>query len=173
MSQVQEKIQVEERLGDLKEEEKSRGKAAMSRVQDKGDSFCKLILEKEPVQHLTIWPEFSRLYHRELPNTVIFKGPSGNEWPAKLRKDGDFVYVQDDGWQKFHRDNALGNSEFLIFRYDGKNCFKVQVFDPTGVERLNVAGAQNTRTNNPSERRPRGRPRKHPIGSQNLNHQKL
>ncbi|XP_030450594.1 B3 domain-containing protein At2g35310-like [Syzygium oleosum] len=130
----------------------------MSRVRDERDSFCKLILRKEPTQHLRIPPEFSRLYRHELPDTVILKGPSGNEWPAKLCQEIDYVYIEDDGWRNFHRDNALGNSEFLIFQYDGKNCFEVQVFDPTGVERLNVAGAKSMRINNP----------KHPVGSQNL-----
>lgn len=103
-------------------------------------------------------PEFLRLYLHELPDTVILKGPSGNEWPAKLCEAIDYVYIQDDGWRNFHRDNALGNSECLIFQYDGKNCFEVQVFDPTGVERLNVAGAKSMRINNP----------KHPVDSQNL-----
>ncbi|XP_048128916.1 B3 domain-containing protein At2g35310-like [Rhodamnia argentea] len=140
----------------------------MSRVQDERDSFCKLILQREPVQHLRIPPEFSRLYYHELPDAVIFKGPSGNEWPATLHKDIDLVYVRDDGWRNFFRDNDLGNGEFLTFQYDGKNCFKVQVFDPTGVERLNVAGAKSTGTKNPRGRRPRGRPRKHPIGSRIL-----
>ncbi|KAK3412462.1 hypothetical protein EUGRSUZ_I01211 [Eucalyptus grandis] len=139
--------------------ENARARATMSWVRDERDSFCQLIFQKEPKPNLRIPSEFSELYHHELPDTVIFKGPSGNEWPAKLQKDIGSVCVQDDGWQNFYRDNALGNSEFLIFWYDGKKYFNVQVFDPTGVERLNV---------DPSKHRPRGGPRKHPVGSQNI-----
>ncbi|XP_056160970.1 B3 domain-containing protein Os01g0723500-like [Syzygium oleosum] len=113
-----------------------------------------------------ILPKFSRLYSEKLPDRVILKGPSGENWNAKLRKDITGMYLQ-DGWRKFHIDNSLGNKEFLLFKYDGKRSFEVQIYDPTGLERVDIPVTKSKETNLHSEKRPRGRPRKCPVGTQN------
>lgn len=112
-------------------------------------------------------PKFARLFSEELPHRLILKGPSGENWNAKLRKDITGVYIH-DGWQEFHIENSLGNKEFLLFEYNGKRSFEVHIYDPTGLERINVPVTKRKETNFDSGKSPRGRPRKCPVCSGNL-----
>ncbi|KAL3722457.1 hypothetical protein ACJRO7_034776 [Eucalyptus globulus] len=131
----------------------------------KMNCFIKLILQKEPMQELKIPPKFARLFSEELPHRVILKGPSGGKWNAKLRKDNAGLYIH-DGWREFHMDNSLGNKEFLLFEYNGKRSFEVDIFDPTGLVRIDVPVTEGTETNLHNGKRPLGRPRKCPVVSQ-------
>ncbi|KAI3441350.1 uncharacterized protein J3R85_002629 [Psidium guajava] len=129
--------------------------------------FFKLILQKEPTQELKIPPKFARLFSEELPHRLILRGSSGKNWNAKLRKDVTGVYIH-DGWREFHIDNSLGNKEFLLFEYDGKRSFEVHIYDPTGLERINVPVTKTKEMNFCSGKSPRGRPRKCPVCPRNL-----
>ncbi|XP_030523008.1 B3 domain-containing protein Os01g0723500-like [Rhodamnia argentea] len=133
----------------------------------KMNSFFKLILQREPMQGLKIPPKFARLFSEELPCRLILKGPSGENWNAKLCKNVTGLYIH-DGWREFHIDNSLGNKEFLLFQYDGKRSFEVHIYDPTGLERINVPVTKGKETNFHSWKSPRGRPRKCPVCSGNL-----
>ncbi|EOA32813.1 hypothetical protein CARUB_v10016124mg, partial [Capsella rubella] len=48
-----------------------------------------------------------------------------------------FVASLDEyGWEKFVKDNALGHSEFLTFTHKGNMCFTVNIFKQNGKEML-------------------------------------
>lgn len=66
--------------------------------------------------------------------TLSLKTSLECSWNVKVRKSGRDVYFE-DGWQKFLRDNSLGDCEFLLFNYDGKMHFTIQIFDKSGCER--------------------------------------
>lgn len=70
---------------------------------------------------------------------------SVRSWTVKLSETGIGVFLQ-DGWLKFLRDNSLGDSEFLLFTYDGNMCFSVQIFNKNGCERI-VAASDQIRRN--------------------------
>lgn len=40
-----------------------------------------------------------------------------------------------EGWKDFTLANGIKVNDFLIFRYDGKMHFNVQIFNPSGLER--------------------------------------
>lgn len=109
----------------------------------------------------------------ELSDRVTLKVRSGRSWTAKVSKRSNGVYIE-DGWQEFLKDNSLGKDEFLRFWYDGNMCFSIQIFGKNGCERINVDSPKvphiRTHQNSASTavKRPRGRPRKHPIPT--LNH---
>ncbi|KAL6223042.1 hypothetical protein ACLB2K_006432 [Fragaria x ananassa] len=76
-----------------------------------------------------------------------------------LSKTGRNIYLK-DGWQEFLRDNALGDSEFLVFRYDKHMHFTINIFDKNCVERANVADLRTceSSTFSDSSKRPLARP---------------
>lgn len=70
--------------------------------------------------------------------TLKLKNSSNCSWTVKVSTTGRDVYLK-DGWQKFLRDNSLGDSEFLQFRYVRNMNFIVTIFDKNCVERVNIA----------------------------------
>lgn len=83
-------------------------------------------------------------------------------WTVRVREIGRDIYLK-EGWQEFLRDNSLGDSEFLVFRYDGNMCFSIDIFEKTGFKRTESPGIRrhqrSTFSNN--TKRPHGRPRKY------------
>lgn len=83
-------------------------------------------------------------------------------WTVRVREIGRYMYLK-EGWQEFLRDNSLGDSEFLVFRYDGNMCFSIDIFEKSGCKRTESPGIRrhqrSTFSNN--TKRPRGRPRKY------------
>lgn len=69
---------------------------------------------------------------------VNLKGPGRKIWEVSLRRKGKEIYLQ-DGWKNFWEDNRLGNTDFLIFWYDGRKSFKVQIFGQNGLERMDYS----------------------------------
>lgn len=72
-----------------------------------------------------------------------------------------------EGWKDFTLANDIKANDFLIFRYDGKMHFNVQIFNPSGLERTpkprkieqhEETAATSSSTNG---KRKRGRPRKY------------
>lgn len=109
-------------------------------------------------------PKFVKHLPIELPDQAILKGPSGEKWHVKLCKTVDGIYLK-DGWQQFFRDHSLGDNEWLLFRYNGDLCFNVHIFGKNGCERVDASSTKaNHETASSSGKRPRGRPRKTPLG---------
>lgn len=49
-----------------------------------------------------------------------------------------------EGWQNFVRDNTLRGLELLLFRYEGRMCFNVSVFDTSACEREYLSTAEGS-----------------------------
>ena len=71
---------------------------------------------------------FSDNVKKKLPENVTLKGPSGVVWNIGLTTRDDTVYFT-DGWQRFVKDHALKENDFLVFKYNGESLFEVLIFD--------------------------------------------
>ncbi|KAJ8486187.1 hypothetical protein OPV22_018672 [Ensete ventricosum] len=66
------------------------------------------------------------LQFRDLSEDAKLKGPSGNLWSVRLKRSGDDV-IFTGGWSKFAEDHRSELGDFLVFRYIGDSCFKVDL----------------------------------------------
>ncbi|KAB1207192.1 hypothetical protein CJ030_MR7G011513 [Morella rubra] len=133
--------------------------------QDNGPSFLKINFGRQITEHTRIPPKFVKHLPKELPERAILRGPSGDEWPVKLWKTRNDIYLQ-DGWKQFYRDNSLGDNEFLLFKYNGGLCFDVHIFGKDACERVYVPLIKtNHETASSCGKRPVGRPRKTSLPS--------
>ncbi|KAJ4954040.1 hypothetical protein NE237_030872 [Protea cynaroides] len=101
---------------------------------DKRPSFFKIMFPDVQNRPLRIPPEFVKNISENGSAEAILKDPLSRRWRIKLSKSRDGMYFQ-DGWQEFVSTHSLGDSEFLLFRYDGNMKFRVLIFDKSGCEK--------------------------------------
>uniref|UniRef100_A0A7N0UNL6 TF-B3 domain-containing protein n=1 Tax=Kalanchoe fedtschenkoi TaxID=63787 RepID=A0A7N0UNL6_KALFE len=128
----------------------------------------------------TIPPKFVKLIWGELSFVATQVSPSGDSWSAKVCHSKGHVYLK-CGWQEFRKDNLLKGNEMLVFTYNGKMRFHVQIFYASGVERMQVVVSKpddkkdstvqkkkyDEKNDSKTPKRQRGGPRKHPISPPN------
>ncbi|KAM0949285.1 putative transcription factor B3-Domain family [Dioscorea sansibarensis] len=78
--------------------------------------------------------KFVKNVKRKLPDNMSLRDPNGNLWSIKLFKVPGSLLVK-DGWKEFVDANHVEKKDFLVFRYDGKACFNVLIFDQSGCEK--------------------------------------
>lgn len=113
-----------------------------------------------PLQRIP--PSFIKNLAREISGTATLSRSSGSHWHVRVWKNPDGTYLE-DGWERFMKDNRLGDDEFLIFRYEGNVRFHVRIFEKNGVKRSRIK-PEEIGVVVSSGKRSRGRPRKYPIG---------
>ncbi|XP_068664951.1 B3 domain-containing protein Os01g0723500-like isoform X1 [Aristolochia californica] len=86
-------------------------------------------------QQLRIPPGFIKHISGKSSKRVTLIGPSGGIWNVKLDMRSDHNTYLKDGWQDFVEDHFIQEHDFLVFRYDGRNHFYVQIFDKTACEK--------------------------------------
>jgi hypothetical protein len=106
---------------------------------------------------------------KELPEQAILRGSSGDEWPVKLCKTAEGIYLQ-DGWKHYFEDHSLGDNEFLLFKYNGELCFDVIILGKDGCERVYGSLIRTNHENDSSSGA--GRPRKTSLRSHLLHESK-
>nr|XP_011459754.1 PREDICTED: B3 domain-containing protein Os01g0723500-like [Fragaria vesca subsp. vesca] len=93
--------------------------------------------------------------------TLTLSSSADKLWNVRVHKTERNIYLK-EGWQEFLRDNAIGDSEFLVFGYDGNMHFSIDIYERTGCKRTVAPAIQghqrSTFTNN--TKRLCGRPRK-------------
>ncbi|XP_062023517.1 B3 domain-containing protein Os01g0723500-like [Rosa rugosa] len=124
----------------------------------KEPTFFKIIKTGFNTDDLRIPPKFRRHMLNELSETATLelKGSSKGSWTVQVSQIESDIYFK-NGWQKFIKDNSLGDFEFLVFRYERPMHFTIEIFDKTACKRNNLV-EKSTRADN--TKRPRGRPRK-------------
>ncbi|XP_061992701.1 B3 domain-containing protein Os01g0723500-like isoform X1 [Rosa rugosa] len=107
--------------------------------EEKGPTFFKIIRPGFNTEHLRIPPAFRKhiLHESTKRATLKLKNSSDTSWTVKVSITGRDIYLK-DGWQEFLRENSLGDSEFLVFRYDKNMHFIINIFDKNCVERVNI-----------------------------------
>ncbi|XP_027941331.1 B3 domain-containing protein REM20-like [Vigna unguiculata] len=69
-----------------------------------------------------------RLGRRRIPKDIILRNVSGRVWCVKTRLVGHKIYFQ-EGWKVFQEENCIRKADFLLFKYDGTNVFKVVILE--------------------------------------------
>ncbi|KAG8368302.1 hypothetical protein BUALT_Bualt15G0031500 [Buddleja alternifolia] len=96
--------------------------------------FCKIMFPV--IIDLRIPPAFKEKYlMNEESERAVLRSPCGS-WNIKLQheNEADDTYFR-KGWQTFVEHHSLGDSEFLIFKYNGKMCFDVTIYDKNGCKK--------------------------------------
>ncbi|KAK2978383.1 hypothetical protein RJ640_016485 [Escallonia rubra] len=104
-------------------------------VMDTRPCFFKIIADGLNSERLRIPPHFMKHISKDLSGSAVLRGPSGGSWNVKILKNGKATFML-EGWQGFVKDHSLGDSELLLFRYDGNLRFSVQILDISGLERV-------------------------------------
>ena len=91
------------------------------------------MLISSPLQRVP--PKFLKYLDKDFLSNAILISPAGDQWQVTMIKRGNDMYMH-HGWPQFLIDNLVMLDQFLVFTYDGKNCFKVQIFGKNGCERL-------------------------------------
>lgn len=92
--------------------------------------FFKVFLPERHSERMLIPNAFVRLPQSQgrIPEDVILRNISGRVWQVKTRYIGEKLYF-DDGWNAFHEENCLGHADFLVFKHDRSNEFKVLILE--------------------------------------------
>ncbi|CAK9150827.1 unnamed protein product [Ilex paraguariensis] len=146
--------------------------STMTMFGDDKPCFFKIIFDGH-AEALRIPPCFMKHLSKEELDIAVLKGPSGSHWRIKLRKKVDGLFLQ-DGWPEFLRDHSLGNHELILLTYEGNMHFSIQIFDGSGLERIDesITCKHQETTASSSNQQKRGRPSKNAAGPLNLHPQK-
>nr|DAD42502.1 TPA_asm: hypothetical protein HUJ06_000732 [Nelumbo nucifera] len=107
--------------------------------------FFKVIIGDQIMLKMRIPPAFVKHVSEKSSERVTLECPGGDIWHAKLSRRADGMFIE-DGWEKFLRDQSLGDEEFLVFRYNGDLHFSVTIFDKSACWR-----EDSFEVNNPSQ----------------------
>ncbi|KAH1093205.1 hypothetical protein AAZX31_14G053500 [Glycine max] len=70
----------------------------------------------------------TRLQGWRIPEDVILTNVGRRVWNVKTRLVGNKIYFE-EGWKVFQEENFLGKEDYLVFKYDGANIFKVVILE--------------------------------------------
>ncbi|KAF5177306.1 B3 domain-containing protein [Thalictrum thalictroides] len=116
-------------------------------------------------QQLRIPPDFLKHIADEDSGIAVLEGPSATyDWHVRFCKKEGGTFLT-EGWNDFVRDNALGEYEFLVFRYQGNMCFHVEIYAKSGCKKEDSGGNIQGIVGSTSYRG-RGRPPKNALLSQ-------
>ncbi|CAJ1971064.1 unnamed protein product [Sphenostylis stenocarpa] len=93
--------------------------------------FFKVFFPEKHTEKIVIPSSFvksTRLGRRRIPEDVILRNVSGRVWCVKTRLIGHKIYFQ-EGWKVFQEENCIGKEDFLLFKHDGTNVFKVVILE--------------------------------------------
>ncbi|XP_047149137.1 putative B3 domain-containing protein At5g66980, partial [Vigna umbellata] len=68
------------------------------------------------------------LGRRTIPKDIILRNVSGRVWCVKTRIIGHKIYFG-SGWKSFQEENCIRKADFMLFKYDGTNVFKVVILE--------------------------------------------
>ncbi|WVY89433.1 hypothetical protein V8G54_034947, partial [Vigna mungo] len=68
------------------------------------------------------------LGRRAIPKDIILRNVSGRVWCIKTLFFGQKIYFG-ESWKVFQEENSIRKEEFMLFKYDGTNVFKVVILE--------------------------------------------
>ncbi|CAL5211614.1 unnamed protein product [Lathyrus oleraceus] len=91
-------------------------------------SFHKLVLPSTlQAKQLRLPDDFVRKYGGDISPIVTLTVPDGSVWRVGLKKeDKKFWFL--NGWHEFVQNYSVGVGYLLLFRYEGKSSFNVNIF---------------------------------------------
>ncbi|CAA7022134.1 unnamed protein product [Microthlaspi erraticum] len=73
---------------------------------------------------------------KELSEKMKITTKWGRSWQVKISKNPIFYFMERSGWEKFVRENFLGEHEYLSFTHKGNMSFVVNIYKQDGTEML-------------------------------------
>ncbi|KAM1793434.1 hypothetical protein ACFX12_037180 [Malus domestica] len=112
--------------------------ARMSKEEKKKPTFVQIICKGFNTEKLTVPRKFLTHIMKELYEraTLKLKGSSEYSWTVNVTKTPKGAVRFNAGWQEFLKDNSLGHGNFLMFTYDGKMQFSIDIYDKTACLRI-------------------------------------
>ncbi|KAM2731993.1 hypothetical protein FF1_034606 [Malus domestica] len=106
--------------------------------EEKKPTFFQIICKGFNTEKLTVPRKFLTHILKELSERAILKlkGSSDYSWTVNVTKTPKGAVRFNGGWQEFLKDNSLGHGDFLVFTYDGKMQFSIDIFDNTACHRI-------------------------------------
>ncbi|KAK2381988.1 B3 domain-containing transcription factor VRN1 [Trifolium repens] len=91
-------------------------------------SFHKLVLPSTlQAKKLRLPDDFAKKYGGNISSIVTLTVPDGSAWRVGLKKeDSKFWFV--NGWHEFVQNYSIGTGYLLLFRYEGKSSFIVNIY---------------------------------------------
>lgn len=91
-------------------------------------SFHKLVLPSTlQAKQLRLPDDFMRKYGGDISPTVTLTVPDGSVWRVIMKKvDNKFWFL--DGWNEFVQNYSISTGYLLVFKYEGKSHFTVNIF---------------------------------------------
>ncbi|EOX91269.1 Cytochrome P450 [Theobroma cacao] len=88
-------------------------------------------------------PAFVRHFYGTIPKDAMLKNHTGKHWLVDLEEvEGGLTMT--NGWQGFASENSLEFGDFLIFEYDGKCLFDVEIFGRNGCNKAALSSNMTT-----------------------------
>lgn len=96
-------------------------------------------------------PKFQEHILNELSEKALLKIKDSVycAWNIRVHQSESGIYLK-EGWREFLEDHKVGDGEALVFRYDGRMQFSIQIFDENQVERVNFNYLENETHENPT-----------------------
>ncbi|KAL1207474.1 B3 domain-containing protein [Cardamine amara subsp. amara] len=107
--------------------------------ENKRQSFFKILQRADlSSENMRALPhDFVRSFSdNELSGNMKIKAKWGSSWEIELAKNPRFFFLERSGWQKFVRDNGLGDNEFATFTHERDMSFALNIFKQDGKEIL-------------------------------------
>eukprot|EP01018_Ginkgo_biloba_P005492 Gb_37791 [translate_table: standard] len=94
---------------------------------------------------LEIPSEFANQMQYRTCKDAILEGPSGHLWHIHLCCTDSLPSFK-DGWESFVSDHCIQSQDILVFRHIIDTHFSVQIFEPSGNEKLSTYSVENHRS---------------------------
>ncbi|XP_017972194.1 PREDICTED: putative B3 domain-containing protein At5g66980 [Theobroma cacao] len=115
----------------------------MAKPRKQCHKFFKVYLPFFNSQQLKIPPAFVRHLDGTIPKDAMLKNHTGKHWLVDLEEvEGGLTMT--NGWQGFASENSLEFGDFLIFEYDGKCLFDVEIFGRNGCNKAALSSNMTT-----------------------------
>ncbi|KAI4389564.1 hypothetical protein MLD38_001779 [Melastoma candidum] len=93
--------------------------------------FCQF-LRGDFHRRLAIPKKFAENIGKNLHETVLIKGPSGETWDVGLVAEDDDLFFK-SGWEDFVETYRLEEDDLLMFKYNGESSFNVLMFNSSSL----------------------------------------
>ncbi|KAL3523022.1 hypothetical protein ACH5RR_015856 [Cinchona calisaya] len=99
--------------------------------------FSRMLYMHNNFESVQIPTEIVDNIKEKVPDAAIIKGPFGGSWTVKVQQDENGIFLV-DGWENFRVHHTLESWGCLLFTHCGNWCFRVDIFDGSGLEKRKV-----------------------------------
>ncbi|KAI4329782.1 hypothetical protein MLD38_028128 [Melastoma candidum] len=119
----------------MKTKEKEKEKEEVLFFENETPHFFKIFLKDDDLLTTTleIPRKFARKHGSCISDPVSLTVPRGDRWEVRLEKKDGAIFLR-DGWAEFVMHYRISHGCFVVFRFEGRSCFQVIIFNMTACE---------------------------------------